>query len=208
MAVATPGDTLTALPTHHFAGRHSALRSPRSRSEAPRGVQRFYWFATKNTPEGGRAAPAGHKAELLERFGSWVESIPSIIRAAAEDKILRHDVYDRDPLLQWCKGRVTLLGDAAHPMMPNLGQGACQAIEDAVALAECVKMQGDMIVALKLYEERRKDRAAMIVRCSRAFGNVEQIENPLLCALRNAAIRLVPACISLRQLASILDPEA
>lgn len=174
----------------------------------PIGGGRFYWFATKNTPEGGRAGPDGHKAELLERFGSWVEPVPSIIRAAAEEEILRHDVYDRDPLSQWCKGRVTLLGDAAHPMTPNLGQGACQAIEDAVALAGCVKAQGDVIVALKLYEERRKDRADMIVRRSRALGNVEQIENPLLCALRNAAIWLVPARISLRQLAPILDPEA
>lgn len=175
---------------------------------APLGGGRFYWFATKNTPEGGRAAPAGHKAELLERFGSWVEPIPSIIRAAAEKEILRHDVYDRDPLQQWGKGRVTLLGDAAHPMTPNLGQGACQAIEDAVALAECVKVRRDMIAALKLYEERRKDRATMIVRRSRTFGNIEQIENPLLCILRNTAIRLVPARMSLRQLAPILDPEA
>lgn len=100
---------------------------------APLGGGDFYWFATKNAPEGEGDAPAGRKAELLERFGSWAEPVPAVIRAADEGEILRHDVYDRDPPARWGVGRVTLLGDAAHPMTPNLGQGACQAIEDAVA---------------------------------------------------------------------------
>jgi 2-polyprenyl-6-methoxyphenol hydroxylase-like FAD-dependent oxidoreductase len=93
-------------------------------------------------------------------------------------------------------------------MTPNLGQGACQAIEDAVALAEGVSRGKDAPAALALYEERRKGRAAMIVRRSRAFARVAQAENPLLCALRNAMVGIVPPRMSLRQLAPVLDPEA
>lgn len=174
----------------------------------PLGGGRFYWFATKNAPEGIGDAPAGRKAELLERFGSWAEPVPSIVRATEEGAILRHDVYDRDPLARWGESRVTLLGDAAHPMTPNLGQGACQAIEDAVVLAECVVREEGVSTALKLYEERRRNRTAMIVRRSRAFGKIEQTENPLLCALRNAMVGLVPPGLGLKQLAPILDPGA
>lgn len=175
---------------------------------APLGGGRFYWFATKNAPEGEGDAPGGRKAELLERLGFWAEPVLSIVRATEERDILRHDVYDREPLERWGEGRVTLLGDAAHPMTPNLGQGACQAIEDAVVLAECVGTEKDVVNALALYGERRRDRAAMTTRRSRAFGRIEQIENPLLCALRNAVIGLLPPRVRLSQLARILDPDA
>jgi len=171
------------------------------------GRGRFYWYATKNAPEGQRDAAAGRKAELLERFGSWCEPIPSVIRATEETAILRNDIYDREPLARWGEGRVTLLGDAAHPMTPNLGQGACQAIEDAVVLAACVREEGDIAAALRLYEERRKERTAMIARRSRILGRAGQLENLLLCSLRNAAVRMIPLPVQLRQLDSILGYE-
>lgn len=169
----------------------------------------FYWYATKNAPENQPDAPRGRKAELLERFGSWHEPVPSVIRATEEAEILRNDVYDREPLKSWGEGRVTLLGDAAHPMTPNLGQGACQAIEDAVVLAECVRQgNGDVMAALRRYEERRKARTAVVVRRSRLLGKAGQLENPLLCTLRNAAARAMPLSLQLRQLDPILGYEA
>ena len=169
----------------------------------------FYWYATKNAPEGEQDGPEGRKAELLGRFGSWHETVPSVIRATEEAEILRNDVYDRDPLERWGEGRVTLLGDAAHPMTPNLGQGACQAIEDAVVLAECVRSgDEDVAAALRLYEERRKKRTDGVVRRSRLLGRVGQLENPLLRALRNAAVRAMPLRLQLRQLDPILGYEA
>ncbi len=171
------------------------------------GWGRFYWYATKNAPEGQRDAAAGRKAELLERFGSWHEPIPSVTQATEETAILRNDVYDRESLKRWGDGRVTLLGDAAHPMTPNLGQGACQAIEDAVVLAECVRGEEDVAAALQLYEEQRRGRTANIVRRSRLLGRVGQLENPLLCGLRNAAVRVMPFRLQLRQLDPILGYE-
>jgi 2-polyprenyl-6-methoxyphenol hydroxylase-like FAD-dependent oxidoreductase len=172
------------------------------------GGGRFYWYATKNAPEGQGDAPGGRKAELLERFGGWHEPVPSVIRATDEGRILRHDVYHREPAQRWGDGRVTLLGDAAHPMTPNLGQGACQAIEDAAALAECAREGQAVEAALRLYEERRKERTALISHRSRLMSKVAQLENPLVCRLRNAAMGAMPLRLQLKQLEPILRPGA
>ncbi|MDQ4128468.1 MAG: FAD-dependent monooxygenase [Actinomycetota bacterium] len=169
------------------------------------GLGRFYWYGTKNAPEGQGDSQAGRKAEVLERFGGWHEPIPAVIRATPEAEILRNDVYDREPLQSWGEGRVTLLGDAAHPMTPNLGQGACQAIEDAAELAGCLRVGGDDVVgALRLYEDRRRGRTAEVARRSRLLSRVVQLENPLLCAARNAAARAMPDRLQLRQLEAVL----
>ena len=172
------------------------------------GGGRFYWYATKNAPEGQGDAPGGRKAELLGRFGSWAEPVPSVIRAAQEAHILRHDIYDRGPAERWVMGRVALLGDAAHAMTPNLGQGACQAIEDAVVLAECVRAERHVEGALRLYEGRRKGQADLVARRSRRMAGISQLENPLLCRLRNAAVRAVPLSLQLRQLDPVVGHGA
>jgi 2-polyprenyl-6-methoxyphenol hydroxylase-like FAD-dependent oxidoreductase len=99
---------------------------------------RMSWFATLNTPEGMGDKERGRKQELLELFRTCHDPVPAVIKATDETAILRNDIYDRPALHHWSRGRVTLLGDAAHPMTPNMGQGACQAIEDAVALAMCL----------------------------------------------------------------------
>ena len=88
------------------------------------------------------------RRELMARFGSWHEPVAAIIEATPPDRILRTDIYDRDPIERWHAGRVVLLGDAAHPMTPNLGQGAGQAIEDAVVLDECLAASSSIEEAL------------------------------------------------------------
>src|SRR5207247_936780 len=77
---------------------------------------------------------AALKAELAARFAGWHAPIADVIAATAADEIVRTDIRDRDPIASWHSGRVVLLGDAAHPMTPNYGQGGCQAIEDAIVL--------------------------------------------------------------------------
>jgi 2-polyprenyl-6-methoxyphenol hydroxylase-like FAD-dependent oxidoreductase len=72
---------------------------------------------------------AGKKKRLLNLFGHWCKEVVELISETQEDMILRRDIYDRDMIYTWGIGRVTLLGDAAHPMQPNLGQGGCMAIE-------------------------------------------------------------------------------
>ena len=92
-----------------------------------------------------------------------------------------------------------LLGDAAHPMTPNLGQGACQAIEDAAVLAEELPTEGDVAPALLRYEKRRVSRANGILLGARRFGRVAQWRHPAAVWLRNTAMRLSPPSATARQ---------
>ena len=181
------------------------------------GDGRVYWFATKNAPEGERdgppGSPSGPKTSLTELFGGWHHPVPALVAATDEGVIRRDDIYDREPLAaSWGRGRVTLLGDA-HPATPNLGQGACQAIEDAAVLSRCLEGTGNTTTfdgvasALRRYEGLRRRRTAWIVRRSRAVGRIGQMENPLLCGLRNAVLRATPDRLQLRQFESVVRPE-
>ena len=172
------------------------------------GRGRLYWFVTRNAPEGEAESAAGRKREVLDLLGGWYEPVRAAVEATEGSKILRNDIYDRDPLERWGAGRVTLLGDAAHPMTPNLGQGACQAIEDAVVLARCLGDGGEVVSSLRLYEATRIPRTADVVRRSRRVGWILQLENPLLCRLRDAVARRTSARAQLRQLASVARFEA
>jgi 2-polyprenyl-6-methoxyphenol hydroxylase-like FAD-dependent oxidoreductase len=177
------------------------------------GRGRVYWFATANAPEGGKdgppGSPAGAKATLSHLFSGWHRPVVDLVEAAEEDTILRTDIYDREPLGErWGTGRVTLLGDAAHPMTPNLGQGACQAIEDAVVLALCLGERGATAESLRSYERLRSDRVAMVVRRSRRVGSIGQVKNPAICWLRDRALAMIPPKAQLRQLEEVVGYEA
>ncbi|HEV8145357.1 MAG TPA: FAD-dependent monooxygenase [Bryobacteraceae bacterium] len=168
---------------------------------------RVYWFATSNAPEGEHDSSAGPKARLLSLFKGWHEPIEALIRAGDDSTILRNDIYDRDTLAAWGRGRVTLLGDAAHPMTPNLGQGGCQAIEDAMQLAACLAVERNVETALKNYESRRIKRTDSIVSASRRLGAMSQIDSPIVCGLRDLMMRLTPNSVTLRTLAPVVGYE-
>ncbi|MHB8524194.1 MAG: FAD-dependent monooxygenase [Limisphaerales bacterium] len=149
------------------------------------GLGRVFWYATKNLPEGMPGAEAGHQTEVLEGFREWHAPIPEVIKATESSAILRNDIVDRKPVKRWGQDRATLLGDAAHPTTPNLGQGACQAMEDAVVLASCLRTASDVPAALRSYEDMRMARTANITNQSWLIGKICQWENPLACWLRN-----------------------
>ena len=168
---------------------------------------RVYWYATDNVPEGGRDEPGAAKERLLERFRTWHAPIPAILEATDAGAILRNDIYDRDPVDRWGGGRVTLVGDAAHPMTPNLGQGGCQAIEDGLVLARHLDGEGDVPAALRAYEAERIPRTSSIVTRSRRVGQMGQIESPVLCKLRDAALKWIPLSMTYRGLESVAGFE-
>ena len=168
---------------------------------------RIYWACTTKESHGGKPGPGGNKPDVVERFSSWAEPIPALIAATPEAAILRNDMYDRPPAGRWSRGRVTLVGDAAHPMAPNLGQGACQGLEDAVALGESMKQTSDLAVAFELYERRRMRRANSVVRMSRQASRSTQIDNPLLCALRDGLASLLSRGVMLRMLDASLSAQ-
>ena len=164
---------------------------------------RVYWFATKRAPAGETDSPAQRRDEILQRFSRWHEPIPALVETTEPGAILRHDVVDRRPRGGWSRGRVTLLGDAAHPMTPHLGQGACQSLEDAVVLGDLLGASASPYAALERYARVRARRTAPIVMASRRIGWLAQLRNPLARALRDAVIAHIPARVQLRQLEAV-----
>jgi 2-polyprenyl-6-methoxyphenol hydroxylase-like FAD-dependent oxidoreductase len=152
----------------------------------PIGNGRVFWYATHNCPAGGQDQPGERKLQLHRLFHGWRAPIEQLIEVTDEAEILRNDIFDRRPVHHWGKGRVTLLGDAAHPPTPNLGQGACQALEDALILTRCLGSARESVIALRTYEASRMKRSAAIIKQSYLFGKIGQWENPLLCSLRDA----------------------
>lgn len=152
---------------------------------APLPDGRVYCFATANAPEG---APNGGLAGLRARVGGWHHPIPALLDAAAADTVLHHDLYELPPLKTYAVGNVVLAGDAAHAMTPNLGQGACQALEDAVVLGT-VMASG---AGLGAYDRQRRRRTQMITRRSHRIGAVAQWASPAAVSVRNTALRLLP----------------
>jgi len=122
--------------------------------------------------EPGWGAPA-ERAEVLARFGarSWRGAPREILGAA--DRWLKWSLYDAPPLQTWGRGPVTLLGDAAHPMLPYLAQGAAMAIEDAAVLGQCLGQASDSPAdGLRLYERRRLARTAQAQRAAHHTGTL------------------------------------
>jgi zeaxanthin epoxidase len=139
------------------------------------GGGKMQWYAFHNEPAGGTDQEGHRKERLMEIFGSWSDKVTDLIMATPEEDVLRRDIYDRPPIFKWTDGRVALLGDSAHAMQPNLGQGGCMAIEDAFQLATDLTSQVDLALEqgkspkdvdvegiLKGYFNKRVVRAATI----------------------------------------------
>jgi 2-polyprenyl-6-methoxyphenol hydroxylase-like FAD-dependent oxidoreductase len=147
----------------------------------PCGPGQLYWFLTRNAPPGTRQ----YKSEVLAFCRDWAAPAPEIIEGTPANAILQSDVIDRPPLSWWGRGPVTLLGDAAHASTPNLGQGACQALEDAIGLAHCLSQASPIESALRNYEALRIPRTSRIVRDSWRAGKALQLESPALASFRD-----------------------
>lgn len=137
----------------------------------PIGDGKVCWYATRSQPE---TAPPPSKAEILERFRGWHAPIAEVIAATPEHSIVRTPALDRPTTGRWARGRVVLIGDAAHPMTPNLGQGTCQAVEDALVLSRLLVQHGSIEKAFRRFEKARRVRAAAIVLGARWIGRFAQ----------------------------------
>ncbi|MFI7707935.1 FAD-dependent monooxygenase [Nonomuraea sp. NPDC049480] len=147
-----------------------------------------YVYATDVLPAG--TVFGDEREELLRRFGDWHEPIPGLLRAADPADIIRNDVYSFDtPLPAFHRGKVALVGDAAHAMTPNLGQGACQAIEDAVVLAHLAgRARGTADPGhgyLAAYTAARLERTSKVMRQSMSICRMTKLRNPVAIWLRD-----------------------
>lgn len=161
---------------------------------APLPDGRVYWFATDNAAEG--SSHGDEREALLSRFGSWHDPIRTLIESTETRAISRHDIYDlTSPLSSFVAGRVVLLGDAAHAMTPDLGQGAGQAIEDAATLTLLLRgtrTGADIDAALRTYDRVRRARSQPIARRSRSMGKIAQWDSPSRTRMRNTMLKLAP----------------
>lgn len=180
------------------------------------GSGKIGWWASinKDLSDLSGSGKAIDRDELLRFFDGWWAPVPELIRATPASALIRNVTCDRRPVRKWGEGSMTLLGDAIHPITPNLGQGGCLAIEDAAILARCLNKygsadkQGGVPFALRKFEALRFARAATIRRYSRIYGVVGQWENRWAVRLRRLALSSVPAALTQRVLRSLFDYDA
>ncbi len=180
-------------------GRHFGM--------APLPDDRVYWFATLNTPPGGGDEGESEHAIVARLFAGWHEPIADLLKATKPDAVLRHDIQDlAQPLPTFVRERAVLLGDAAHGMTPDLGQGAGQVIEDAATLVLLMREargSADVPGALARYDSLRVPRTRRMLLRSRRAGKLSRMDGPVVTTVRNAVMRATPGVAVGRILGSL-----
>jgi 2-polyprenyl-6-methoxyphenol hydroxylase-like FAD-dependent oxidoreductase len=157
-----------------------------------------YWFAALPAPQG--AVHTDEREVLARHFGDWHEPIPELI--ASTPTILHLDIrHLAPPPPSFVRGRVVLLGDAAHAMPPNLGQGGGMALEDSITLGVALTDTDDVPSALARYDRERRPRTTAVAREAARVARMMASGNPAVVAARDTAARLLPASLALRSMA-------
>lgn len=164
---------------------------------------RWSWYADWAMPSAGDGA--AKKAWAINRLAGWYEPAPALVEAADESALVQQGISDLKPVDVWGRGRVTLLGDAAHAMNPALGQGACMTMEDAVVLSRQLGSGTDVSAALRGYERERRGRANGVARQAHFRGTLDH--SPRLVPVRDRFLKSVPRRLVLRELEKLFGYE-
>jgi 2-polyprenyl-6-methoxyphenol hydroxylase-like FAD-dependent oxidoreductase len=171
--------------------------------------KRVYFFAVANAPAGAGDPPDGRTERFRARFAEFGGPVPAILEQIVRPDQLIHNDLEEVAHRPWFRGRGVLVGDAAHGMTPNMGQGAAMAIEDAVVLGELLAapgaLAGGLAEALAAWSDRREPRVRWVQDQSRRIGRVAQWQGRVACALRNALVRCVPDSANERALARMAE---
>ena len=166
-----------------------------------------YWFMSVRADEA--SACGQDPLTLVNHFAPRFHApFRSIVSATRPEDLRVDELVERDPLEAWGSGTATLLGDAAHPMLPHAGQGAAQALEDAVALARALDAGGPIADRLRRYERARAKRTRAVIEIARRNARVGSLQGALACWARDLAIRLVPSSVIARAMISLARQPA
>jgi 2-polyprenyl-6-methoxyphenol hydroxylase-like FAD-dependent oxidoreductase len=176
-------------------GTKGGLRS----SYAQINDEEIYWYITKKEKEGTKIAPSEVKKYLLDLVSEFQSEIQKVIENTDNQSIIQNDLSDLTPLNSWHKGNIVLIGDAAHASTPNLGQGACQAIEDAYVLADCLASTPSVSEAFLRYEKIRMEKANFVVKTSMQIASLNNIGGAIGYRLRNGLMRMIPSSVGEKQ---------
>lgn len=161
----------------------------------PRG--QVYWFAATPAAEGAK------EPRPPALFDGWHPPIPGLLAATPTSRITATDIYDCRPLPRWSEGRVVLVGDAAHPSMPNMGQGTSQAFEDVAILADRLAAGRDLAHGLRAYEQSRRSRARSAWSQARMLARIGGWEGAVACRIRETLMTAMPETAQRGQLARL-----
>ncbi|MFZ4928094.1 FAD-dependent monooxygenase [Chryseobacterium sp. Mn2064] len=156
---------------------------------------KVYWYALVNE--------SAKEEDFTKSFSEFHPDIQSIVSQCRESAIFTSNIADLKPIDCWQREQVCLVGDAAHATTPNLGQGACQAIEDAYVLGKLLSKEQNIQTAFQQYEAIRKPKALQVVNSSRIVGRLAHIDNRLGVWLRNNLMKNIPASANRKQLETI-----
>ena len=139
---------------------------------------------------------------LITCFKPYHPIIHDIISSTPEEGIYTDDICDLFPLKTWFKKNICLIGDAAHATTPNMGQGACQAIEDAFTISECLSKY-NIEQAFFNYQKLRQPKACQVVKTSWMIGRLAHLSNPFAISVRNTLLQAIPEIANRKQLEAI-----
>jgi len=169
---------------------------------------RTYWFACLNTSQvKDPKMKAFRVADLIAYFKDYHAPIPQLLALTTDEDLLWNDIEDIRPIRQLAFNRILLAGDAGHATTPNMGQGACQAIEDAAVLANCLNQQETIIKDFKAFERIRLPRTTKITNTSWTIGKFAQLTNPILTTFRNLSLKMTPQSINEKQMDYLFGVE-
>ena len=172
------------------------------------GDREVYWYMSLRADQ---ADGLREPIPLAERFASrFHEPFQRIVRATPPDETRLDELFASDPIDDWGRGPVTLLGDAAHPMLPHAGQGAAQALEDAVALGAVLRDAADQVAvdaALRRYERVRAARTRKVVEVASRNARMGSVGSAPLCWMRDQMIRSIPQSFILKSLVAFGRPD-
>lgn len=163
-------------------------------------ISRIFEQALQIKEVGAGIILANNAMQVYDKLGlrNIIEENGNIIRSTKKEQINTAEISDLKPTNIWYKENVCLIGDSAHATTPNMGQGACQAIEDAYVISECL-YKYKMRTAFSEYQKLRLSKAHQIVKASWIVGKIAHLSNPMLIYMRNQILRLVPSHINRKQ---------